>query len=193
MQEIILASHSPRRKELLEKVGIPFIVVTKTTDESYPSSLSASDIAIYIARNKAMAVKEKITADFHGELNHKTILAADTIVVIDDTILGKPANRADAIRMILSLSNRKHQVITGVVLLFNNEKEVAFAEITDVYFNAVSENEAAYYVDNYQPFDKAGGYAIQEWIGYVGVKAIKGDYYNVMGLPINKIYNLLCK
>ncbi|WP_298301802.1 Maf family nucleotide pyrophosphatase [Hydrotalea sp.] len=193
MQEIILASHSPRRKELLEKVGIPFIVVAKATDESFPTSLTKNEIAIHIARNKALAVKEKITADFHGELNHKTILAADTIVVVDETILGKPANRAEAIRMILSLSNRMHQVITGVVLLSGDGTEMSLAEVTNVYFNLITEEEANYYVDNYQPYDKAGGYAIQEWIGYVGIKAIEGDYYNVMGLPLNKIYGLLCK
>lgn len=193
MQEIILASHSPRRKELLEKVGIPFIVVAKATDESFPTSLTKNEIAIHIARNKALAVKEKITADFYGELNHKTILAADTIVVVDETILGKPANRAEAIRMILSLSNRMHQVITGVVLLSGDGTEMSLAEVTNVYFNLITEEEANYYVDNYQPYDKAGGYAIQEWIGYVGIKAIEGDYYNVMGLPLNKIYGLLCK
>ncbi|RTL56786.1 MAG: septum formation protein Maf [Sphingobacteriales bacterium] len=192
MEEIILASHSPRRKELLEKVGIPFIVVTKTTDESFPVLLPKNEVAIHIARNKALAVKEKIAADFHGELNHKSILAADTIVVVDDDILGKPANRSEAIQMILSLSDRKHQVITGVVLLIGS-KEIAFAEVTNVYFNAFTPEEAAYYVDNYAPFDKAGGYAIQEWIGLIGIKAIEGDFYNVMGLPINKIYSLLCK
>jgi septum formation protein len=191
--EIILASHSPRRKELLEKVGIPCVVVTKPIDESFPSTLTKPEVAIHIARNKALAIKEKITAEFHGELMNKTILAADTIVVIEDKVLGKPANRSEAMQMILSLSGKMHEVITGVVLLYKDGTEQTFAEITKVYFNTISSDEASYYVDKCEPYDKAGSYAIQEWIGFIGVKAIEGDYYNVMGLPINKIYQLSCK
>ena len=182
MEEIILASGSPRRKQLLELAGIPFKVIVKETDETYPSGLSVSEIAIHIARNKALAVKNSSTIS-------QTILAADTIVVIDSHILGKPTDRADAIRILHILSGKTHQVITGVCI-FRGEDENTFHEITDVTFKHLSADQIEYYIDTFKPYDKAGAYAIQEWIGVIGITSIQGDYYNVMGLPINRIFDI---
>ena len=182
MEEIILASGSPRRKQLLELAGIPFRVVVKETAESYPSELSVPEIAMHIARNKAVAVKDSLSVS-------QTILAADTIVVIDSHILGKPIDRADAIRILNLLSGRTHQVITGVSILMK-DKEISFCEITEVTFKTLSASQIEYYIDTFKPYDKAGAYAIQEWIGVVGITSIKGDYYNVMGLPINRIFDI---
>jgi septum formation protein len=183
MQKIILASQSPRRKQLLEWAEIPFEVLVKETDESYPENLSTAEIAIHIARNKALAVKKE-----HAIA--KPVLAADTIVVLQNKIIGKPSNRADAIDILSSLSGKHHLVITGVVILYG-EKEIAFAETTDVYFHELSLPQIEFYVDNYKPYDKAGAYAIQEWIGVVGIKAVNGDFYNVMGLPVSRVVQAL--
>ncbi|GAC1384129.1 MAG: Maf-like protein [Ginsengibacter sp.] len=182
MKEIILASGSPRRKQLLELAGIPFKVVVKETDESSPSGLSVSEIAIHIARNKALAVRDSSNIS-------QTILAADTIVVIDSHVLGKPTDRDDAIRILRLLSGRTHQVITGVCIL-RGDNENTFHEITDVTFKPLSSYQIEYYIDTFKPYDKAGAYAIQEWIGVIGINSIKGDYYNVMGLPINRIFDI---
>lgn len=135
-------------------------------------------MAVYIARNKALAVQENA-----GE---KTVLAADTIVVLDDHIIGKPVHREDAVSMLLALSGEKHRVVTGVVIR-KGEKEIAFADVTEVEFHPISEQEIEFYVDKYKPYDKAGAYAIQEWIGVVGIKSIHGDFYNVMGLPVSRV------
>jgi septum formation protein len=183
MQKIILASQSPRRKQLLEWAEILFEVLVKETDESYPENLSTAEIAIHIARNKALAVKKE-----HAIA--KPVLAADTIVVLQNKIIGKPSNRADAIDIRSSLSGKHHLVITGVVILYG-EKEIAFAETTDVYFHELSLPQIEFYVDNYKPYDKAGAYAIQEWIGVVGIKAVNGDFYNVMGLPVSRVVQAL--
>jgi septum formation protein len=183
MERIILASKSPRRRQLLEWAEIPYDVLVKDTDEMYPASLPLNEIPVYIARNKALAVKE--------ELNHdRLILAADTIVVLGDKVIGKPANRNDALKILQSLSGQKHMVITGVVLMQGDE-ESSFADVTEVEFHKLSTQQVEYYVDHYQPYDKAGAYAIQEWIGVVGIKKVSGDFYNVMGLPVSRVVRAL--
>ena len=190
MQPIILASQSPRRKLLLEWAEILFDVIIKSTNEDFPSGISLSETAIHIARNKALAVQKEIQIAFHAQHKGKTILAADTIVVLDNILIGKPKDRADAIQILQSLSGRKHQVITGVVLL-HQHNEIAFAETTEVTFHPLTNEQIEFYVDKYQPYDKAGAYAIQEWIGVVGIKSIKGDFYNVMGLPVSRVVQAL--
>lgn len=183
MQKIILASQSPRRKQLLEWAEVPFDIIIHPTDESYPAHLPADEIAIHIARNKALAIVQMVQPAL-------PVLAADTIVVLNGEIIGKPANRADAMIILGKLSGQKHQVITGVVIL-NNHTEIAFADITDVEFHALTNKQIEFYVDKYQPYDKAGAYAIQEWIGVVGIKSVKGDFYNVMGLPVSRVVQAL--
>ena len=178
MNTIVLASQSPRRKQLLEWAEIPFEIIVKETDEHFPPGIPPEEVAVYIARNKALAVQE-IAGD-------KTVLAADTIVVLGDHIIGKPVHREDAVSMLLALSGEKHRVVTGVVIRRGNQ-EIAFADVTEVEFHAISEQEIEFYVDKYKPFDKAGAYAIQEWIGVVGIKSIQGDFYNVMGLPVSRV------
>jgi septum formation protein len=185
MQQIILASQSPRRKQLLEWAEIPFSIVVKSTDEHYPFGLQPEAIAVYIARNKALAVKKEVTAG-------KTILAADTIVVLGEAIIGKPVHREEAVSILLALSGQKHKVITGVVLM-RDEKEVSFADVTEVEFHDLSLGQIEFYVDKYKPYDKAGAYAIQEWIGVVGIKSVIGDFYNVMGLPVSRVVQALNK
>ena len=190
MQDIILASQSPRRKQLLEWAEVPFEVIVKHTDESYPSELSKPEIAIHIARNKALAVKAFVKNSYHGELSGKTILAADTIVVLGEDVIGKPENRNNAIQILQKLSGKQHQVITGVVIVHAGG-EIAFADITEVSFHTLSLEQIEFYVDKYQPYDKAGAYAIQEWIGVVGIESVKGDFYNVMGLPVSRVVQAL--
>jgi len=184
---IILASQSPRRKQLLEWAEVSFEIIIQPTDESFPASVDVTDAAIHIARNKALAVKEFIQGTTAAG---KIILAADTIVVINDEIIGKPANRQHAIETLEKLSGKTHRVITGVVLL-DDEQEVAFADTTEVNFYELTSESIAFYVDKYQPYDKAGAYAIQEWIGVTGIQSIKGDFYNVMGLPVSKVVQAL--
>ncbi|MEP7107909.1 MAG: Maf family protein [Ferruginibacter sp.] len=182
---IILASQSPRRKQLLEWAELPFEIIVKETDESYPLDLSLEDIAIHIARNKALAIQ----SDNHFAM---PVLAADTIVVLDEEIIGKPKNREDAIAILSRLSGKKHRVITGVVIL-SQEKEIAFADATEVEFHELTKEQIVYYVEKYKPYDKAGAYAIQEWIGVVGIKSVSGDFYNVMGLPVSRVMKELLK
>ena len=181
MQKIILASASPRRKQLLEWADISFEIMVADTDESYSNSLSEEDIAIHIATNKALAVKEKLNKD-----ENALIIAADTIVVLNKEIIGKPANREEAISILTKLSGQTHHVITGVCIL-SEDKTIQFSEITEVQFHAINLSQIEYYVDHYKPYDKAGAYAIQEWIGVTAVKSIKGDFYNVMGLPVSRV------
>lgn len=183
MQQIILASQSPRRKQLLEWAEVPFEVMVKETDESYPEGLPITDIAIHIARNKALAV---INSDRYDKQKNIPVLAADTIVVLDLQIIGKPRDRQDAIDILGMLSGRQHQVITGVVIL-HGDSEIAFADITEVAFHPLTAEQISFYVDKYKPYDKAGAYAIQEWIGVVGIKHVSGDFYNVMGLPVSRV------
>ena len=182
---IILASQSPRRKQLLEWAEVPFTVVIQPTDESYPLGLSFEETAIHIARNKALAVQR----DHQFTI---PVLAADTIVVLEDRVIGKPIDREDAIAILSALSGKIHRVITGVVIVFN-EKEVAFADSTEVTFHGLTKDQIIFYVDKYQPYDKAGAYAIQEWIGVVGIQSVSGDFYNVMGLPISRVVQELKK
>ncbi len=187
MKQIILASQSPRRKQLLEWAEQPFEIVVIPTDESYPSNLAVEEIPLFIAREKASVVQKHLQATEH---KNKTILAADTVVVLKNKIIGKPKDRADAIDILTQLAGNHHQVITGVVIL-TPTKEIAFADITDVAFHPLTQEQIVFYVDQYQPYDKAGAYAIQEWIGVVGIKQIKGDFYNVMGLPVSRVVQAL--
>jgi septum formation protein len=186
---IILASQSPRRKQLLEWAEIPFEVMVQSTAETYPPDMPIPDVPVHIAREKAIAVRQK-----YESLHHDTniIIAADTVVVLNNTIIGKPKDREDALNILARLAGNKHQVITGVVLL-KGRQEIAFADITDVWFHPLNSEQIAFYVDKYQPYDKAGAYAIQEWIGVVGIKSIQGDFYNVMGLPVSRVVAALGK
>jgi len=185
MNKIILASQSPRRKQLLEWAEVPFEVHVKETDEKFPPGLTPDQIAIYIARNKAFAVQQQRNPD-------EIILAADTIVVLNESIIGKPVHREEAISILLALSGETHRVITGVVIRKGNQ-EISFADTTEVEFHDLSEEQIEFYVDKYTPYDKAGAYAIQEWIGVVGIKSVKGDFYNVMGLPVSRVVRELQK
>jgi septum formation protein len=179
---IILASKSPRRQQLLSYANIQYEVMVATGDEIIPENYTPAQAAIYIASQKIEQL----------ELNGETrpILAADTIVVCGGEIFGKPANEVGAIKMLTKLSGTMHEVITGVCIK-HKEKEISFYDKTNVYFNELSASDIAYYVHTARPFDKAGGYGIQEWIGYTGVKKIEGDYYNVMGLPISRVVQAL--
>jgi septum formation protein len=185
VKKIILASQSPRRSQLLQWAEIPFEVIIVHTDESYPVDLKPEEIAMHIAYNKAEAVKKNIAGTItNGE--DCTILAADTIVVLNNTIIGKPSGRDEAIQILSKLSGEIHSVITGVCIL-SQGKEITFADETKVEFYNLSRLQIEYYVDNYKPYDKAGAYAIQEWIGVTGIRSINGDFYNVMGLPVSRV------
>ena len=185
MPSFILASQSPRRKTLLEWAEIPFEIIVSDIDESYPTSLAIEAVPEFIAKNKALAVKEMILST-KSVLANACIIAADTVVVLDQKIIGKPSNKQEAIDSLLALSGQIHKVITGVVLL-HQDKDISFSETTLVEFHTLTLEQIEFYVDKYQPYDKAGGYAIQEWIGVVGIKKITGDFYNVMGLPVSKL------
>lgn len=183
--EVVLASKSPRRQALLKEIVPEFSVQLRNTAETYPPSLKGAQIVEHLAKLKASA--------FEGELaDSQLLITADTIVWIGDMVLGKPKDRSGAIAMLRQLSGRKHTVFTGVCLK-TNQKEQVFSVATDVFFRHLSDDEITYYVDNYQPFDKAGSYGIQEWIGYVGVERIEGSYFNVMGLPVQRLYQELKK
>lgn len=181
MKKIILASGSPRRKQLLELAGIPFEVVISNIEESFPPEMDPFQVAQYIAEKKALSVQKQLT---NGDAY--TIIAADTVVVLNHEFLGKPVDRHDAIQILSKLSGKTHQVITGVCILSSSHKNV-FEVKTKVEFFPLTKDKIEYYVDTYKPYDKAGAYAIQEWIGAVGIKSIKGDFYNVMGLPISTV------
>ena len=182
--EIVLASNSPRRKELLAGLDLDFQVrVISGIDESYPESLQAMEIPLHIARVKANAYQPTL-----GE--RELLITADTIVWTAEGVLGKPKDREDACQMLRLLSGKTHQVITGVCLL-SKDKNVSFSVRSEVSFSVLSEEEITYYIDKYRPYDKAGSYGIQEWIGYVGVEAIHGSFYNVMGLPVQRLYKEL--
>ena len=177
--KIILASASPRRKELLAGLDLDFEVkVVKGVSESYPKTLHAEEVPQYISREKAAAYQ---VAD------DERLLTADTVVIVDNTILGKPHDADDARRMLRLISGRTHQVVTGVTLT-TAKAQKTFGVSTDVTFRQLTDDEIDYYIAHYRPFDKAGAYGIQEWIGYVGVTSIHGSYYNVMGLPVQRIY-----
>lgn len=187
MQKIILASQSPRRKQLLEWANIPFDIIVHETDERYPAELPIATVPEFIARQKALTVKQNLVLPDQLLM---PVVAADTVVILNNTIIGKPANKQDAVEILQALSGNHHQVITGVVI-FNGDQEISFSETTDVLFHPLTNAQIEYYVDNYKPFDKAGAYAIQEWIGVVGIKHISGDFYNVMGLPVSRVVQAL--
>lgn len=184
--KVVLASNSPRRKELLTGLGIDYEVKTlPDIDESFPGGLSEVETATYIARAKADVYRNIMQSD-------ELIITADTIVWLDGEVMGKPVDEEDARRMLRALSGKTHQVITGVCLM-TIDSQKAFATVTDVTFCHLSEEEIDYYVERYRPMDKAGSYGIQEWIGFVGVESISGSYFNVMGLPIQRLYTELKK
>ena len=180
--KIILASQSPRRRELLSLMGIPFEVVVRAVDESFPEWLDPVAAVRHIAEKKATA--------FLHDATDELVIAADTIVVIDGQVLGKPSDQAQATDMLMRLSGRAHEVITAVALLHKGHVEL-FHEVTEVRFRVLTLEEIAYYIDHYQPFDKAGAYGIQEWIGIVAIEATAGSYSNVVGLPTQQLYHVL--
>lgn len=184
--KVILASASPRRQELLQHLDIDYTVETRPVDEDYPASLTAEQVAVYLSELKANAFE----ADIFNE--PVLLITADTIVCLEEEILGKPAERDEAVRMLERLSGMMHKVITGVSIR-TKERKVNFAVSTDVYFKQLRKEEIYYYVDNYRPFDKAGAYGIQEWIGMAGIEKIEGSFYNVMGLPVLRLYEELLK
>ena len=186
MKQIILASGSPRRKMLLEWAEVTFKVMVSDIDETFSDELLPAEVAVSIAKNKNAAIVEQLK----DELLNSIVLSADTIVVLDQEIIGKPANREEAIAIIQKLSGKTHQVITAVNLR-DAEKDIQFYDTTEVVFNKLTPEQIAHYVDQYKPYDKAGAYAIQEWIGVVGIHAIYGDFYNVMGLPVSKVLKVL--
>lgn len=182
--QLILASASPRRKELLAGLNIPFEVrLIDGIDETYPPELPIDEVPLYISQKKAAAYKANISP-------HTIVLTADTVVVCNEQILGKPIDEADARRMLQMLSGKTHRVITGVTFLVEGNSK-SFSVATDVSFKSLSAAEIDYYIRTFKPFDKAGAYGIQEWIGYIGVTAINGSYFNVMGLPVQRIYEEL--
>ena len=182
--KIVLCSNSPRRKELLKGLGLNFQTrIIDGIDESYDKSLPGEDIAKMISEKKAESYKATMSSD-------ELIITADTIVYVDGEVLGKPQNKIDAARMLKMISGKCHDVITGVCLLTSN-KRISFSVKTKVSFAQITDDEISFYIENYKPYDKAGAYGIQEWIGYIGVDSIQGSYFNVMGLPIQRLYSEL--
>jgi len=189
MSGYILASQSPRRKQLLAWADIEFDIIVSAAAEDYPSDMDLQEVPVHIAKKKAIAVQEKIKNEL--PINQgKWIIAADTIVVLENEIIGKPIDRADAISILQKLSGKSHRVITGVYIINESESRY-FSETTLVHFHPITLSQIEYYVDQYQPFDKAGAYGIQDWIGVVGIRGIEGDFYNVMGLPVSKLLGYL--
>lgn len=179
---LLLASNSPRRKELLAGLGLTFEVRVKDVQEDFPEHMQREEVAEYLASHKADA--------YTDDLGDEVLITADTIVCLGDRILNKPANAAEAFEMLRSLSGTSHEVITGVCLLTKESKSV-FHDVTKVYFRDLTEEEINYYIEHYKPFDKAGAYGIQEWIGKIGIEKIEGSYFNVVGLPVQKLYTYL--
>jgi septum formation protein len=182
---IILASRSPRRQQLLRDLGLEFDVVIKEYSETYPENLNGEEIARYVARQKAISFRNEIS-------DNEIVIAADTIVWCNNMVLGKPLNYEDAIRILKEISGNTHEVITGVSL-FSLSGEVTFSESTKVTFEPLSDEEIVYYVDKFKPYDKAGAYGIQEWIGIIACSHIDGSYFNVVGLPVQRLYAELQK
>ena len=180
--KLILASGSPRRHQLLKEAGFNFIVKTKDTDESFSDTMPVEQVPVMLAERKALA--------FLPDLTDEVVLAADTVVIIGGQILNKPAHFSEACAMLALLSGKKHDVITGVCLL-SKHKKVLFSDKTEVYFRSLTAAEIEHYVTDYQPFDKAGAYGTQEWLGMVGIEKIVGSYFNVMGLPVHRVYQEL--
>jgi len=184
LPKIILASKSPRRQELLRQMDIDFRIVLKEVDESYPDHLSPEEVAVYIAEKKAKAYDDNVTDE--------AVLTADTIVCIDDLILGKPDDEAHAIAMLKRLSGRVHKVVTGVCIVYKGEYNL-FHDVSEVFFRTLTDEEIINYVTQYKPYDKAGAYGIQEWVGITAIKRIEGSYTNVVGLPTEKVYQQLLR
>lgn len=182
---LILASKSPRRQYLMKELGLDFDVHTKEVDESFPENLKAQEIPLYLCQKKADAFDEELT-------DNNIVITADTIVWIDNQVLNKPENFNDAVRMLKLLSGKKHEVYTGVCLK-SKHKTKTFYALTNVYFKELSQEEIEYYINNFNPYDKAGAYGAQEWIGYIAVEKIEGSYFNVMGLPVRELYEELLK
>lgn len=189
MNGFILASQSPRRKQLLAWADIDFDVIVSEAEEDFPAEMDVQEVPVYIAQKKAIAVQEIIKDELPIHQG-KWIIAADTIVVLENEIIGKPTDRADAINILQKLSGKTHRVITGVYLI-NDTESRNFSETTLVHFHPLTLSQIEYYVDQYQPYDKAGAYGIQDWIGVVGIQGIEGDFYNVMGLPVSKLLSYL--
>jgi len=181
--QIILASASPRRRQLLEALDIDFVTKTKNTDESFGNNTTIREIPCQLAQRKARAFLSEIA-------ENQLVIAADTIVSIDDEVLNKPQNEQEATTMLQKLSGQCHEVITGVCLL-SLHKEKIFYDVTKVFFKSLTEEEIAYYVKKYKPYDKAGSYGAQEWLGMIAIERIEGSYFNVMGLPVHKLYEEL--
>jgi septum formation protein len=182
--QLVLGSKSPRRRTLLQGLNIPFVVRTAACDEHYPSELFREDIAVFLAEKKAQTILPR---------NEKEIVVtADTIVWHNQEVLPKPINYSDAFQMLKRLSNNTHQVITGVHVA-SQTKQRSFYSITDVHFAELNDDEIRHYIETFRPYDKAGGYGIQEWIGYIGIKHISGSFYNVMGLPLHQLYEVFKK
>lgn len=181
---VVLASKSPRRQELLGGMGVAFQVLTKETDESYPLSMDRAEVAAYLSEKKSMAFSEdELPSNF-------LLITADTVVIADDVILGKPSDADEARAMLKALANRQHRVVTGVTVR-SAERSETFSVTSEVCFSSLEDAEIEYYIDNYRPFDKAGAYGIQEWIGYVGISELYGSFYNVMGLPTQRLFQVL--
>ncbi len=183
-KQLVLASNSPRRQQLLKGLDVDFEVwSTSHTDESFPADMPIAQIPGYLAMHKASFFTSRLSNDV-------ILITCDTIVVCDDRVLGKPSDYADAVTILKQLSGRKHSVITGVCLS-TCSKSVCFSATTDVFFRHITDQEIHYYVEQYKPYDKAGAYGIQEWIGYVAIERIEGSYFNVMGLPVQKLHSEL--
>ena len=183
--KLILASKSPRRQYLLKELGLKFAVHTKEVEENFPENLKAQEIPLYLCQKKADAFEEELTDD-------TIVITADTIVWINNQVLNKPENFNDAVRMLKLLSGKMHEVYTGVCLK-SKHKTKTFYALTKVYFKELSQQEIEYYINNFNPYDKAGAYGAQEWIGYIAVEKIEGSYFNVMGLPVRELYEELLK
>ncbi len=180
---IVLGSKSPRRKELLSGLGIQFEIRTLDTDEDYPDNLNHREVPRFLAKIKADALLESLKSE-------EILITSDTIVLLENEILGKPADEKQAFEMLRKLSGKPHEVITGVHIQ-SKKRSKTFQVITKVYFKELADDEIHYYIQNYKPFDKAGGYGIQEWIGYMGISKIEGSYFNVVGLPVSELYEEL--
>ncbi|MBT3209156.1 MAG: septum formation protein Maf [Bacteroidetes bacterium] len=181
--EIILASQSPRRQNLLRELGFNFKIVNKAIEENYPSTLKNEDIALFLAELKAKNHETDLDGNY-------LLITADTIVCLENEIIGKPKDKTDAINILSKLSGKMHTVLTGVCISTRNKRE-SFLAKTNVFFKDLSQSEISFYIEKYKPYDKAGAYGIQEWIGYIGIEKIEGSYFNVMGLPIQRLYEEL--
>jgi septum formation protein len=184
--QLILASNSPRRRQLLTDLGLNYEIRLREVDESYPDHLRRAEVAEYLAAHKAAAYAPDLAP-------HEVVLTADTIVCLENDVLNKPADEAEAIRMLTRLQGRAHDVFTGVCLLTGNGQRIVFSDQTQVHFRALSPAEIEFYVRNFHPLDKAGAYGAQDWVGMVGVTRLEGSYFNVMGLPVHRVWEELAK